>query len=261
MGDQKAICNGLPPPSEDGEATELILMDEWVQELRIAQEEARKLILANIESEQQDRVESMPHWSRMWEAGNQVILRADRKGKGRSKKLSKKWMGPYTIIEAHSPQVMVLEEPNSRNQFMVNFERIKPFNPATLTTLNSSPNEGHCKVEEVLLPLTASLTGVSCGGGGGMGSVNTSTYGTGGTRAFPGQDGTIYEISNSGEQSGNGGLNNLGQPPLLDSASGMGGAGGGPLAGYGVGSSTSTTTGATNLALEEEEHLVEQQTN
>jgi len=42
------------------------------------------------------------------------------------------------------------------------------------------------------------------------------------------------------------GLNNLGQPPFLDSASGMGGAGGGTLAGYGVGSSTSTNTGATN---------------
>jgi len=93
---------------------------------------------------------------------------------------------------------------------------------------------------------TTSLRGVSCGGGGGMGSVNTSTYGSGGTRTFPGQDGTIYETSTSGEQSGNGGLNNLGQPPFLDSASGMVGAGGGPLAGYGVGSSTSTTTGATN---------------
>jgi len=90
---------------------------------------------------------------------------------------------------------------------------------------------------------TTSLMGVSCGGGGGMGSVNTSTYGTGGTGTFPGQDGTIYETSNSGEQSGNEGLNNLGQPPFLDSASGMGGAGGGPLAGYGVGSSTSTTNG------------------
>jgi len=32
----------------------LILMDEWVQKLSVAQEEARKLILANIESEQQD---------------------------------------------------------------------------------------------------------------------------------------------------------------------------------------------------------------
>jgi len=93
---------------------------------------------------------------------------------------------------------------------------------------------------------TNSSTGVSCGGGGGMGSVNTSTYDTGGTGTFPGQDSTIYETSTSGEQSGNGGLNNLGQPPFLNSASGMGGAGGGPLAGYGVGSSTSTTTGATH---------------
>jgi len=75
-----------------------------------------------------------------------------------------------------------------------------------------------------------------------------STHDTGGTGTIPGQDGTIYETSTSGEQSGNRGLNNLGQPPFLDSASGMGGAGGGggPLAGYGVGSSTSTTTRAIN---------------
>jgi len=90
---------GRAPLSEDGVATELIPMDEWVQELHVTQEEARKLILAHIESEHQDRVESMPHWSRTWEAGNQVMLLADCKGKGQSKKLSKKWMGPYTIIE------------------------------------------------------------------------------------------------------------------------------------------------------------------
>jgi len=76
---------GRAPPSEDGVATQSIPMDEWVQELRVAQEEARKLISANIESEQQDRVESTPHRSRTWEAGDQVMLRADRKGKGRSK--------------------------------------------------------------------------------------------------------------------------------------------------------------------------------
>jgi len=81
---------GRAPPSKDRAATELIPMDEWVQELRTAQEEARKLILANIKSEQQDRVESTPHWLRTWEAGNQVMLQADRRGKGRSKKLSKK---------------------------------------------------------------------------------------------------------------------------------------------------------------------------
>jgi len=79
-----------------------------------------------------------------------------------------------------------------------------------------------------------------------MGSVNTSNYGTWGTRTIPGQASTIYETQGTDEKSGNRGLNNLGQPPLLDSASEMGGAGGGPLAGYGVGSSTSTTTGAKN---------------
>jgi len=77
-----------------------------VQELRVAQEEARKLILANIKSEQQDRVESKPHWLRMWEAGDQVMLQADCRGKGWSKKLSKKWMGPYTIIGAKQQELV-----------------------------------------------------------------------------------------------------------------------------------------------------------
>jgi len=39
------------------------------------------------------------------------------------------------------------EERNSRNWFTINVERIKPFNTATPTTLNSSPNEGHYKFE------------------------------------------------------------------------------------------------------------------
>jgi len=52
-------------------------------------------------------------------------LWADFKGKGQSKKLSKKWTGPYTIIEACSPQVVVLEELNSRNWLTVNIEWIK----------------------------------------------------------------------------------------------------------------------------------------
>jgi len=93
-----------------------------------------------ITSEQQ---ESMPHWSRTWEAGNQVMLWADHKAKGWSKKLSKKWTGPYTIIEVRSPQEVVLKEPNSRNWLTINVERVKPFNAATLTTLNYSSNNGH----------------------------------------------------------------------------------------------------------------------
>jgi len=113
----------------------------------LAQEEARKLILANIKSEHQDRVESTPHQSRTWEDGNQVMLQADHKGKGRKKKLSKKWTGPYTIVEVHCPQVVVPEEPNSRNWFTINVERIKPFNAATPTTLNSSLNDVHYEVE------------------------------------------------------------------------------------------------------------------
>jgi len=50
---------GRAPPSKDRAVIELILMDEWVQELRITQEEARKLILANIKSEQKGQVESL----------------------------------------------------------------------------------------------------------------------------------------------------------------------------------------------------------
>jgi len=45
---------GRAPQRKDRVATESIPMDKWVQELHIAQEEARKLILANIKSEQQD---------------------------------------------------------------------------------------------------------------------------------------------------------------------------------------------------------------
>jgi len=103
----------------------------------------------NIKSEQQDQVESTPHWSRRWEAGNQVMLQANCKGKGQSKKLSKKWTGPYTTVEVRSPQVVV-KELNSRNWFTINFKWIKPFNAATLTTLNSSSNNGHYEVKEVL---------------------------------------------------------------------------------------------------------------
>jgi len=79
-----------------------------------------------------------------------------------------------------------------------------------------------------------------------IGVGGASTYGTGRTGTIPGQATSIYETQGTDEKSGNGGLNNLGQPPFLDSASGMGGAGGVTLAGYGVGSITSTTTGATN---------------
>jgi len=111
---------------------------------------ARKLFSANIRCEQKDQVESMSHWSRTWEAGYQVMLQADCKGKGWSKKLSKKWRGPYTIFEVCSPQVVVVEESNSRNWLTVDVKRIKPFNAATPTTLNSILKDGHYKVEEVL---------------------------------------------------------------------------------------------------------------
>jgi len=63
---------GRAPPSKDRVATESIPMDKCVQELSKAQEVARKLITANNRSEQQDRVESTPHQSRTWEAGDQL---------------------------------------------------------------------------------------------------------------------------------------------------------------------------------------------
>jgi len=83
--------------------------------------------------------------------------------------------------------------------------------------------------------LASSLAGISCGGGGGMGIYETSAYGTGGTGTFPGQNGQAYTPGET-VQSGNGGLNNLGQAPISVFQSGQGGAGGGPTPGrYGCG--------------------------
>jgi len=59
--------------------------------------------------------------------------------------------------------VMVLEEPNSRNWFTINIEQIKPFNTATPTRHNSSSNNGHYKVEEVLKERTAGISTRSSG--------------------------------------------------------------------------------------------------
>jgi len=70
-------------------------------------------------------------------------------------------------------------------------------------------------------------TGITCGGGSGMGLVNMGTYGMGGTGTILGSNSTIYETMGTNEKSGNGGLNNLSQPPDQNYASGMGGAGGG----------------------------------
>jgi len=73
----------------------------------------------------------------------------------------------------------------------------------------------------------------TCGGGGGMGYYGNMEYGSG---TFPGQNSTTYVARGTNEQSGNGGLNNLGASPILGYASGMGGAGGGPTPGsYGCG--------------------------
>jgi len=76
-------------------------------------------------------------------------------------------------------------------------------------------------------------------------SVNTGTYGTGGMGTIPGSNSTIYETMGTNEQSGNGGLNNLSQPPDQNYASGMGG---GPNGGYSVASDL-INTGATNGTL------------
>jgi len=50
--------------------------------------------------------------------------------------------------------VVVLEELNSRNWLTVNIKQIKSFNAETPTTLNSSLNNGHYEVEEVLKECT-----------------------------------------------------------------------------------------------------------
>jgi len=96
--------------------------------------------------------------------------------------------------------------------------------------------------------LESSASGILCGGGGGMGSVNTGTYGTGGMGTIPGSSSTVYETLGTNEQSGNGGLNNLGQPPDQNYASGMGGAVGRRNGGYSVASSL-INTGSTNGTL------------
>jgi len=50
---------------------------------------------------------------------SEVMLWANYKGKGWLKKLSKKWTGTHTIVDVCGTQVVVLKEPNSRNQFTV----------------------------------------------------------------------------------------------------------------------------------------------
>jgi len=81
---------GRAPPGKDGVATEPTSMDEWVQELCAAQEEARRLIAASIKGNQQGWVDSTPHQLRTWRCGEQVMLCKDHKRKGKSQKLSKK---------------------------------------------------------------------------------------------------------------------------------------------------------------------------
>jgi len=123
-----------------------------VEELR--EDPAFECILKTINGDESDCpmsnwlywTKSTPHQSRTWEAGNQVMLWADCKVKGWSKKLSKKWMVPHTIIAA-------LKCWFSRSQTvgtssLIKVEQIKPFNAATRTILNSSSNEGHYKAEE-----------------------------------------------------------------------------------------------------------------
>jgi len=69
----------------------------------------------------------------------------------------------------------------------------------------------------------------SCGGGGGMnidGGGGLGSGGSGSTSVFNGTSSAAWEAGNSG----NGGLNNLGQGSL-SSGSGSGGAGGGPTPG------------------------------
>jgi len=96
--------------------------------------------------------------------------------------------------------------------------------------------------------IASSSSGISCGGGGGMGYYGSTGYGTGGTGTFPGQNSTTYVAGGTNEQSGNGGLNNLGASPISGYASGMGGAGGGPTPGsYGCGGNGAFSPADTQL--------------
>jgi len=117
---------------------------------------------------------------------------------------------------------------------------------ATITILTAGGGVGSTGINGGGLPSMASR--ILCGGGGGMGSVNMGTYGTGDTGTIPGSNSTVYETMGTNEQSGNGGLSNLGQPPDQNYASGMDGAGGRPNGGYSV-ASDSINTGTTNGTL------------
>jgi len=64
-----------------------------------------------------------------------------------------------------------------------------------------------------------SSAGTTCGGGGGMGYFQSNLAGMGGSGTFPGSNSTIYEVDDPSSESGNGGLNNLGQALLTSSKS------------------------------------------
>jgi len=78
----------------------------------------------------------------------------------------------------------------------------------------------------------SSSAGITCSSGGGMGYFQSNLAGTGGSGTFPGSNSAIYKADDPSSESGNGGLNNLGQPVMQGFTSGLGGAGGGPNTGY-----------------------------
>jgi len=57
-----------------------------------------------------------------------------------------------------------------------------------------------------------------------MGYFQSNLAGTGGSGTFPGSNSTIYKVDDPSSESGNGGLNNLGQPVMPGFTSGLGGA-------------------------------------
>jgi len=71
------------------------------------------------------------------------------------------------------------------------------------TILTAGSGSGGASIDGRGLPSSAS--GISFGGGGGMGYFNSGTYGTGGMGTFPGSNSTTYESGGTNEQSGNGG--------------------------------------------------------
>ncbi len=77
--------------------------------------------------------------------GDQVLIHTPRPKKGRSPKLTHCWMGPYHIIDIHSPTVTVVpaDKPNNTPQ-IIHMNRLKPF----FSPKRNEKNQSHGKRED-----------------------------------------------------------------------------------------------------------------